>query len=158
MWLARSDAGRGAVSVDTAACVHDRAEMWRPLADERGVRLAVEVESAATARAGPQRLVQVLDNLVANALDHAPAGTTVTISADGAPPWVELRVRDEGAGMTPEQRARAFDGFWRATSGPGGSGLGLAIVRKLVEADGGEIELAPAPGGGTDAVVRLRRA
>jgi signal transduction histidine kinase len=157
--LARSDAGAApAEQVDTAACIRDRAAMWRPLADERGVRLAVEVESAAPARAGPQRLVQVLDNLVANALDHAPAGTTVTVSADGAPPWVELHVRDEGPGMTPEQRARAFDRFWRATSGPGGSGLGLAIVRKLVAADDGEIELEPAPGGGTDAVVRLRRA
>ena len=59
--------------------------------------------------------------------------------------------------MTEEQRARAFDRFWRAGSGPGGSGLGLAIVRKLVEADGGEVELRAGPQRGTDAVVRLRR-
>jgi signal transduction histidine kinase len=58
--------------------------------------------------------------------------------------------------MTPEQRARAFDRFWRAGSGAGGSGLGLAIVRRLVEADEGEVELEDAPGGGLDAVVRLR--
>jgi signal transduction histidine kinase len=100
----------------------------------------------------------VLDNLLANALEHAPAGTAVTVSANGAPPWVELCVRDAGPGLTAEQRTRAFDRFWRAGSGPGGSGLGLAIVRKLVEADEGEVELAPAPGGGTDALVRLRRA
>ena len=157
--LARSDAGAApAETVDTAACVRDRAELWRPVAGERHVLLALEVETAAPVRAGPQRLVQVLDNLVANALDHAPAGSTVTVSADGSAPWVELRVRDEGPGMTPEQRARAFDRFWRAGSGPGGSGLGLAIVRKLVDADDGEVELLPAPGGGTDAVVRLRRA
>ena len=158
--LARSDAGAApAEPVDTAACVRDRAEMWRPLADERR-RPARGRGGVARRRRGPGRSGSSRCSTTSspNALDHAPAGTTVTISADGAPPWVELRVRDEGPGMTPEQRARAFDRFWRATSGPGGSGLGLAIVRKLVEADGGEIELAPAPGGGTDALVRLRRA
>ena len=65
-------------------------------------------------------------------------------------------MRDQGPGMTSEQRARAFDRFWRAGPGDGGLGLGLAIVRKLVEADEGEVALFDAPGGGLDAVVRLR--
>ena len=60
--------------------------------------------------------------------------------------------------MTDEQRARAFDRFWRAGSGIGGSGLGLAIVRRLVEADSGEVELTAVQAGGIDAVVRLRNA
>jgi signal transduction histidine kinase len=68
---------------------------------------------------------------------------------------VELRVRDEGPGMTPEQRSRAFDRFWRAGAPGAGTGLGLAIVHRLVTADGGAIELREAPGGGLDAVVRL---
>lgn len=72
-----------------------------------------------------------------------------------APPWVELTVRDEGPGLDEQQRSRAFDRFWRGRGGEG-SGLGLAIVRALVEADGGEVELAPAPGGGLDAIVRFR--
>jgi signal transduction histidine kinase len=157
--LARSGSGAAAAeAVDTGACVRERVEAWQPFARERQVKLTADVERAAAVRAGPQRLVQVLDNLLANALEHAPPGTGVTVSANGASPWVELRVRDAGPGMTDEQRTRAFDRFWRAGSGPGGSGLGLAIVRKLVEADEGEVELAPAPGGGTDALVRLRRA
>jgi signal transduction histidine kinase len=57
--------------------------------------------------------------------------------------------------MTPEQKARAFDRFWRAGSGAGGSGLGLAIALRLVEVDGGTIELRDAPAGGLEAVVHL---
>jgi signal transduction histidine kinase len=158
--LARSDAGATpAEQLDAAAFVRDRAETWRPLADDREVRLDVVVEGATGVRAGRTRLVQVLDNIVANALDHAPRGTAVAISALEAPPWVELHVLDRGPGMTPEQQVRAFDRFWRApASRSGGSGLGLAIVRKLVEADQGEVELITPPDGGTDVVVRLRPA
>jgi signal transduction histidine kinase len=71
---------------------------------------------------------------------------------------VEVRVRDQGPGLSAQDRARAFDRFWRARSGGGGSGLGLAIVRKLAEADAATVVLDEAPGGGLDAVVRLRRA
>jgi signal transduction histidine kinase len=158
--LARSDAAASpAEPVDTASAVRDRVEAWRPLAEERGVQLAIELDGVPGVRVGPQRLTQVLDNLVSNALDHAPAGSAVTVSTLVAGPWVELRVRDEGPGMTDEERARAFDRFWRAPrSRHGGSGLGLAIVKKLVEVDGGEVALTPAPDGGTEAVVRLRPA
>ena len=157
--LARADAGAApAEAVDTGA-LRARARRDVAAARTRTRRTAVaEVEGAAPVRAGPQRLVQVLDNLLANALEHAPPGTAVTVTANGAPPWVELRVRDEGPGMTDEQRARAFDRFWRAGSGPSGSGLGLAIVRKLVEADEGDGRARARPSGGTDALVRLRRA
>jgi signal transduction histidine kinase len=158
--LARADAGSTpSERVDVSAVVRDRLETWRPLASERAVRLAAELDGEQPVRASGERLAQVLDNLVSNALEVAPAGSTVTLSARGAERWVELHVRDEGPGMTSEQRARAFDRFWRAPDrggSRGGSGLGLAIVRKLVEADKGEIELAEAPGGGLDAIVRLR--
>jgi signal transduction histidine kinase len=156
--LARTDAGAApAEPVDTGVAVRERVEAWLPLAEERDVRLSFDIDGAPPLRAGPQRLAQVLDNLVSNAIDHAPAGSAVTVSVRQAAPWVELRVRDEGPGMSEEERLRAFDRFWRAPrSRHGGSGLGLAIVRKLVEADGGEVVLTPAPDGGTEAVVRLR--
>jgi signal transduction histidine kinase len=102
---------------------------------------------------GRDRLGQVLENLLANAIAVAPSGSTVSVRGDAD----ELHVLDEGPGMTAEQRRRAFDRFWRAGSGGRGSGLGLAIVKRLVEIDGGRIELRDAPGGGLDAVIRLRR-
>jgi signal transduction histidine kinase len=57
--------------------------------------------------------------------------------------------------MSADERARSFDRFWSRRLGEGGSGLGLAIVQRLVTSDGGEVELAEAPGGGLDVIVRL---
>jgi signal transduction histidine kinase len=157
--LARTDAGATPPGrVDAAAVVRERLDTWRPLAEERRIALVAEVDGAQAVRSAPDRLAHVVDNLVSNALEASPPDTGVTVSARRSRQWVELRVRDQGPGLTAEQRARAFDRFWRAGSGGGGSGLGLAIVRKLVEADEGEVELAEAPGGGLDAIVRLRPA
>ena len=157
--LARADAGREPPErVDASALLRERLEAWRPLADEQEVALVGRLDGPLPVRAAPGRLAQVLDNLLSNALEASPAGGTVTLSACAAPPWVELHLSDEGPGLTPEQRARAFDRFWRAGSGGGGSGLGLAIVRRLVTADEGEVELREAADGGVEAVVRLRPA
>jgi signal transduction histidine kinase len=120
--------------------------------------LVVQADHVPKARAAEQRLRQVLDNLIENALAASPLQGRVTLASAVAPPWIELRVRDEGAGLTPAERARAFDRFWRGGRGGEGSGLGLAIAKRLVEADGGEIYLQDAPERGLEAVVRLRPA
>lgn len=157
--LARADAGMETPTrVDASALLRERVEAWGPLAAERHVALLADANGAVPVHASHGRLSQVLDNLVANALEASPAEATISLRAVAAPPWVEVHVVDEGPGLTPEQRARAFDRFWRAGSGDGGSGLGLAIVRRLVAADEGEVELRDAPGRGVDAVVRLRPA
>ena len=157
--LVRADAGsESSARVDATALMRERVEAWSPLADEHGVDLVAQLDGPLPVRAAPGRLTQILDNLLANALEASPAGGTVTVSARVESPWVELHLRDEGSGLTAEQRKRAFDRFWRAGSGDGGSGLGLAIVKRLVAADEGEVELDEAAGGGVDAVVRLRPA
>ena len=97
----------------------------------------------------------MLDNLLSNALEVSPPGSTIRLAAAREGSRVELHVVDEGPGLTPEQRERAFDRFWRGGSGEGGSGLGLAIVARLVAADGGDVELRAAVPRGIDAVVRL---
>ena len=154
--LARSGASAApAQPVELGPLARERIEAWSALAAERGVRLAADLDGSVVARAAEERVRQVVDNLVENAVEASPAGGTVTLVTRSAPPWVELRVRDEGPGLGGEQRERAFDRFWRGRPGEG-SGLGLAIARSLVEADGGEVELVPGPDGGLDAVVRLR--
>ncbi|HSC73118.1 MAG TPA: HAMP domain-containing sensor histidine kinase [Gaiellaceae bacterium] len=147
-----------AEAVDVESAVRERVEAWSALAQERGLKLVTTMdEGAGRVRAAPERLRQVLDNLIENAFEVSSTGGSVTVAARTAPPWIELRVQDEGPGLDAEGRRRAFDRFWRGRTGEG-SGLGLAIARRLVEADAGEIELVPSPNGGLEAVVRLRPA
>jgi signal transduction histidine kinase len=156
--LSRAAAGAAhAEQLDLEQFVRERVDAWSALAQERGLTLVAETHDAVPARAAPERVRQVLDNLVENAVEVSPAGGTVTVTARAAPPWAELRVRDEGPGLDAEGLRRAFDRFWRGRRGEG-SGLGLAIVRRLVEADGGNVELSPAADGGLEAIVRLRPA
>ena len=142
-------------AVDLAALAEARTDAWSPLADERGVALET-VGSPVHARAGVGRMEQVLDNLLANALEVSPRGATIRVATARRDGWAELHVLDEGPGLSDEERARAFDRFWRSDPEGEGSGLGLAIARRLVEVDHGEIELRAATAGGVDAVVRLR--
>jgi signal transduction histidine kinase len=152
--LARVDASVASPGIiDLARLVSERVTVWSPRAADLDLRLVTDVSHGEAVYASEDGMHQVLDNLIENALEASPPGGTVTVSVSGS----ELRVRDEGAGLSAEGRARAFDRFWRARSGSG-SGLGLAIVRRLVEADGGEVELTAADGKGLVAIVRLRSA
>jgi len=157
--LARADAGGSpATPVDLAEVARERVEAWRVTAEEGGIAVRLDDTRVPPVRAGRGRIAQVLDNLLANAFDASPPGGAVVVGLAATGARVELRVRDEGHGLSAEQKARAFDRFWRGTSGGGGSGLGLAIVRRLVEADGGAIELRDVAGGGLEAVVSLHAA
>lgn len=161
--LARAEGPRTQRAVvDVRGALADRFDAWTPLADERRVALRLDADGsgALTALIVPGHLEQVLDNLIDNALEATPAGGTVSLHAGRAGPSVELHVIDTGPGMTPDERARAFDPFWQGTSAnrTGTTGLGLAIVEQLVRASGGTITLGSSPSGGVDAVVRLATA
>jgi signal transduction histidine kinase len=142
--------------VDLHAVLMDRASFWETLTKENGIQLAVRASGGLRVRVAPDRVATVLDNLIANAIDAAPPGSTITLSGHAGGNNVELHVVDEGAGMTPDQRVAAFDRFWRASShrtALGGSGLGLAIARKLAAVDHGILRLDAASPHGLDAVV-----
>lgn len=157
--LARADAAQARPErVDLRSVVVGRVDAWSDRAADTGAVLDARLPPRLDGLATPEAVEQVLDNLVANALQVSPRDGTVTIEGRLVNGWVELHVRDEGHGMTPEQRARAFDRFWRTGAPGGGTGLGLAIAHRLVIADGGRLELREAPGGGLDAVISLHRA
>jgi signal transduction histidine kinase len=127
-------------------------------AEEAGIALVVEKEADLTPLvADPQRLGQVLGNLVTNGLRHTPRGGGLTLGAEMGPDGAEgmrLWVADTGEGIAPEELPRIFDRFWRGDpsrshAGGAGSGLGLAIARGLVEAHGGRIWAESQVGEGT---------
>ncbi|MFJ7906234.1 sensor histidine kinase [Kitasatospora sp. NPDC096204] len=121
------------------------------------VRLALEVSpTGLTGVADPERLHQVVANLVDNACKHSPPGGTVTVRArpEGEPGGLLLEVEDEGPGIPPADRTRVFERFGRSgtatAAGPGadgGTGLGLAIARWAVDLHGGRIAVAESPRG-----------
>jgi signal transduction histidine kinase len=160
LMLARADQGGLATEIiDVAGIVTERAAIWAPLADERGITLSAGSVARLTARAVPGALEQIVDNYIDNALNASGPGNEITVSVIRDNGWAAVHVTDHGPGMPSDQLQHAFDRFWRASSaGSDGTGLGLAIVRQLAEASGGEVSLANRATGGLDASVRLPRA
>jgi len=140
-------------AIDATGVAVERASAWTPLAEEQGVTLRVVAGGEAHVRAGRDRLEQLLDNLVSNAVEAVGDAGTVEIVVRRSGREVEICVRDDGPGLSEEGKVRAFDRFWRGPSSAG-SGLGLAIARRLVEVDGGTLTLEDAPAGGLAAVAR----
>jgi two-component system, OmpR family, phosphate regulon sensor histidine kinase PhoR len=131
----------------------DALEDFGPRASARGVLLENEVPPALIARADPDRLRQVLANLLDNAIKYGRTDGRVTMSGRALPDGrVEISVRDDGPGLAPEASARVFERFYRADKArsreQGGTGLGLAIVKHVVQAHGGEVRVESAPGKG----------
>jgi len=156
--LARADRAESSPEpILLATVIEERVDAWSALAEERAVALRVDLDEGLTASVTSGRVEQMLDNLLANAIDVSPAGSAITISTGSANGWAELHVSDQGPGMSESDRERAFDRFWSARGDCDGFGLGLAIVQRLASADGGEVALESAGSSGLEAVIRLRR-
>ena len=156
--LARTEGAEAeTVAVDAAEALRTRYDVWRPVTDDRDITLRLDLAAVPPVAAAPGVIDQALDNLIANAIDAAPAGSAITLAARRADDdMVELHVTDQGPGMTETQRRRAFDRFWRAgATNHDGFGLGLPIVQRLITASSGTVDLRAAPDGGLDAVIRL---
>ncbi len=141
------------VPMDIAEAVAKVTGAFAAETDARGIRLATTVESGLTAAyADPDRVAQVLVNLLANAVRHTPDGGRVAVSARRKDGYVEVSVSDTGPGIAKDDLPRVFERFYRTDESrersTGGAGLGLAIARGIVEAHGGAIQVESAPGRG----------
>jgi two-component system OmpR family sensor kinase/two-component system sensor histidine kinase BaeS len=160
--LALADSGQLMLErhrVDLISLARDVVASFQPHAASKDVELSFSTDDGdrLEVEADPTRLMQILDNLLTNALRHTPAGGRVALGVRGDAGRAVVDVADSGEGFPPEALPFVFERFYRADKSrarhAGGSGLGLAIARKLVEAHGGTVSASNRPEGG--ALVRV---
>ena len=145
--LALADAGQLRIErepVDLAAIIERVAVESAPRASREGISIVRDAPSEPLlVSADPQRIGQVLGNLLDNAIRHSPEGGSITVRAQRQQDTVQVDVVDQGPGLSPEELSLVFERFYRGdkarTRATGGAGLGLAIVKQLVEAHGGRV-------------------
>ena len=145
--------------VDLVAIVRDAVELARPRAEEAGVALVTELEPVERCVGDRDRLAQVLDNLLSNALKFTPPGGRVVVGLADDGPQVRIEVTDTGVGIPAADLPHLFDRFYRARNATGrsvpGLGLGLAIVQTIVEGHGGTVSVRSENGAGACFTVLL---
>jgi two-component system, OmpR family, sensor kinase len=157
--LARFDAGRplDRRPVDLASIAAEAVQQARIVAPGRPITL--EAAAPVIVDADAERLRQVIDNLIGNAIQHTPPGSPVTVTVASEPDGGRLTVADRGPGLTQEQASHVFERFYRTddarTRASGGAGLGLAIAASLAAAHGGELTVDTEPGHGAAFHLRL---
>lgn len=160
--VARIEADHVAIDrrpIDLGVAVREMAELMGPRIDAKQQRLGVDVApTLPLALADPERIRQVIGNLLTNAHLYTPEGGRIHVGVEADRAWVSIVVADSGIGMTALETEHAFDRFYRARSGSettAGTGLGLSIVKSLVDLHHGEIELESEQGQGTTFHVRI---
>jgi len=146
LFVARLQAGEMSLEpgeVDLTKVVRDGVRSMEPRAAAKGVTLTCAVEAVSTVRADRGRVLQLLDNLVSNAIKFTPAGGSVHVSLGHAGDCVALEVADSGIGIAPEDQRRLFERFFRAENAVDrqvpGTGLGLYISRVIADAHQGKL-------------------
>jgi signal transduction histidine kinase len=155
--LAQAEAGQLALArrpAELAGIVEQAVSALRPQADSKEVTLGTDLPAdLPLVNVDPERIGQVLRNLLSNAVAHTPPSGKIDVTARAGQGEVTVSVRDTGTGIPAEHLPYVFDRFYRADSSrarqTGGAGLGLAIVKQLVVAHGGTITVASEPGKGS---------
>jgi PAS domain S-box-containing protein len=163
--LLASRLDRGGVTVqaepvDLAEIARETARTMEPQLPKRA-SLDLRAGGSVYATGDPDRIQQIVMNLIDNAAKYSPYGGTITVSVEGNGANVRLAVADEGVGIPPVEQQAIFDKFYRVdpelTEGPGGTGLGLYISRELARRMGGEISVSSEPAHGSTFVLELPR-
>src|SRR6266403_2280482 len=153
--LSKIEAGRLELSCEDLSVTNIFGEVLsalRPLADKKTQALSSNADRGLAVHADPMRFKQVLLNLVGNAIKFTPQNGHIVLEAQQLGNEIQVKVRDDGPGIPPEEQKRIFDAFYRLRkSGEGveGTGLGLAITDSLVKLQGGTLGLESAPGKGS---------
>ncbi len=161
--LARLDAGTLELQrapLDLAALLRNVVERMTPQAQAAGVALELQTSELPALLGDGDRLVQVFNNLVENAIKFTHPGGRATLRTVAKGGFVEVEVTDTGVGMTPDVQARIFERFYQADAARAGGhhhgvGLGLAIAQEILRAHGGRISVRSAPGEGSTFTVSL---
>lgn len=139
------------VPLDVSQILEEAYALLAPLAQEKGVDLSFNAEPGLQINADPERLFQVLSNLIGNAIKLTPRQGKIGISAMSNGEEIVFAVRDSGEGIAPDQLPHVFDRYWTLTeNNPTGSGLGLYITQGIVKAHGGRIEAESELGRGSE--------
>jgi signal transduction histidine kinase len=141
-------AGQGEGEVDLAALSAEAVIMLESTAEERKVRVELERPQPLRARGEERPVLQILVNLLVNAIRYSPAGGIIRLNFDNRAGTALVTVSDQGPGVAKGDEQRIFERFERSHSNDGGTGLGLAISRRLARSMGGDVTLDSAPGEG----------
>jgi signal transduction histidine kinase len=142
------DPTHGQRVIDLAALAGEAVVMLDATAEERAIRLDIETREELPASGEERAVIQILVNLIGNAVRHSPDGGTVELAFAKTPGTASVTVSDHGPGIDPADQQRIFERFERADAKSGGTGLGLAISRRLARSMGGDVTLDSAPGEG----------
>ena len=137
-----------AMPVSASALVDEAIALVEPMADEKSVTLVRDGNEALSAVGDERAIVQIIVNLLGNAVRHTPEGSTVRITLNSGTDFASITVSDEGKGIAKADQERIFARFERGEEGGGSSGLGLAIARRLARSMDGDITLVSTPGEG----------
>ena len=133
--------------IDLAVLAGEAIALVQPQAEERTVALELRGEAVIPVHGDRRGVIQILVNLLGNAVRHSPEGGTVTLELARTERFGEAGIADQGKGIAQADQERIFEKFERLEEG-GGAGLGLAIARRLARSMGGEVSLLSAPGEG----------
>lgn len=142
------DPAQGQTAIDLAALAAEAVIMLEASAEERKVTLGLAATDPLPASGRERAVIQILVNLIGNAVRHSPEGAAVKLVFARTPGTASVTVSDEGRGIDPADQQRIFERFERADSNGGGTGLGLAISRRLARSMGGDVTLDSTPGAG----------
>lgn len=154
--VAKIDAGKYVqhlVPTDVGEIMDDIAALMKPRAESKGIALTCSYNNLVPIQADPKNIEEILNNLVTNAMNYSPEGGHVSVTAEARGEYVEIKVQDNGIGISSEELPKVFDKFYRVknpkTRDVTGTGLGLSIVKGIVEALNGTIGVESEVNNGT---------